>query len=157
LPAGSDGVTNLREEFVLTEVGMSMTWKEFNVAPMGRMLNAGIAISALAGVFIAFSTDHTLSIYVMMSAIMVTMLCGIASIGLAFNTARRQALILIFVLPIVAQLFFVWTRITHTTEDPTTGAIMILATVIFTFMALFPPKVTKDADQAPLPAVESSH
>ena len=134
-----------------------MTWKEFNVLPMGRLLNAGIAVAALAGVFVAFSTEAALNTYVMMGAVLVSMVCGIASIGLAANEAGRQALILILVLPVAAQLFFTWTRITHTTTDLTGGVIMILAAALFSFLALFPPKVTADTGQAAPPAVESSH
>ena len=134
-----------------------MTWKEFNTLPMGRILNAGIAISALAGVYVAFSTEAVLNKYVMMGAILVTFACGIVCIGLAANEARRQALILILALPCLAQVFFAWCRITHTTTDTSVGVVMVIAAALFSFLALFPPKVTTDADQTPPPAAESSH
>jgi len=134
-----------------------MTWKEFNADVMGRLLNGGIAVSALAGIFIAFSTEAALSNYVMMIAVLITMVCGIASIGLAANYARRQALILIFVLPLAAQIFFAWSRVTESTTDMFAGVIMVIAAAIFTFLALFPPKPTGDETPPAAPPVEASH
>jgi 4-amino-4-deoxy-L-arabinose transferase-like glycosyltransferase len=134
-----------------------MTWKEFNADPMGRMLNGGIAVSAIAGIYIAFSTNQTMGSYVMMGAVLITLLCGIGSIGLAINYAARQALILIFVLPLIAQLFFIWVRIRDSNPEPGMGAVMVIASVLFTYLALFPPKPEEKKTETASATPESSH
>ena len=134
-----------------------MTWNELNAEPMGRMLNGGIAVSTIAGIYIAFSTNQSMSVYIMMGAVLVTLLCGIGSIGLAINDAARQALIMIFVLPLLAQLFFVWTRVRDGNPAPAIGAVMVIASIVFTYLALFPPKPGEKEPETASATPESSH